>query len=96
MLVGRENGCISYKIEDLLGENEVVRFENEVVVLELSWEMSMDDHMIKIVSENVQGGPYDRFQKIIHVLVLQKHSLLEFKNKRGSFDFFLFSFQRIG
>jgi hypothetical protein len=56
----------------------------------------MDDHMIKIVSENVQGGPYDRFQKIIHVLVLQKHSLLEFKNKRGSFDFFLFSFQRIG
>jgi len=42
--------------------------------------------MIKIVFGNVQGGPYDRFQKITHILIPQKHSSPEFKNQVGSFE----------
>ncbi len=54
--------------------------------MELSQEMSKDGHMIKIVFGNVQGGPYDRFQKITHILIPQKHSSLEFKNQLGYFE----------
>jgi len=52
--------------------------------LELYQEMSRDDHMIKIVFENVQGGPYDTFQKISHILLKNIHC--EFKNQLGSFE----------